>query len=121
MPDGSNRGLALLFGLLSALLLVVAGIVAFVGGFISLAFGFGSIALGAWARSVVYVVVGLVVGLFTGVGHSGDRDRTAACGAVLIVVAVVGWFGLGFGGELLALLASLFCLIAGVLYLVSGR
>ena len=120
MPAGDNRGIAVLFGVLAALLFVVAGVVAFVGGFVSLAVGAGGHALGDWGRSVLYIVVGLVVGLFAALGHSGDRDRTVASGVVLVVLAVVGWVGLGFGGELLALIASLFSLIAGILYLVSS-
>jgi len=111
----------MLFGVLAALLFVIAGIAAFVGGFVSLAIGAGGLALNQWARSVLFVVVGLIVGLFAVLGHSRDRDRTLASGAVLVVVAIVGWFGLGFGGELLALVASLFGLISGILYLVSVR
>lgn len=119
MPGRGYQGLAVLFGILAALLLVIAGVVDFVGGFVFLALGAGGHALGEWGRSVIDVVVGLLVGLFAVLGRSGDRDRSIASGAVLVVLAIVGWFGLGFGGELLALLASLFCLVAGILYLVS--
>jgi hypothetical protein len=121
MPGTSNRGLAFLFGILAAIVLILVGIVDFVGGFVFLALGSGSHALGAWSRSVVYVIVGLIFGLFAFIGHSGGDDRRIAAGVILVVLAVVGWFGLGFAGDLLALLAALFALISGILYLVAVR
>jgi len=121
MPGWDGRGLALIFGILGALILVVGGVIDFVGGFVFLALGLGGHALGAWYRSVVYVVVGLLMGFFAILGRRGERDRAVAAGVVLVVLAVVGWFGLGFGGEVLALLAALFGLISGILYLVSSR
>lgn len=120
MAKGDPRGFAFLFGVLGALVLVLAGIVDFVGGFVFLAIGAGGHALGAWGRSVVEVVVGLIVGAFALVGRSGEHDRGLAAGVVLVVIAIVGWFGLGFGGELLALLAVLFVLISGILYLITS-
>lgn len=119
MSSVGNRGLAFLLGLLGALLLIIAGVVDFVGGFVFLAFGAGGHALGAWARSVIDVVVGILVGLFAAVGHSGGSDRSLGAGVVLVVLAVVGWFALGFGGELIALIAALFVLLSGILYLVA--
>lgn len=120
MPGGGNRGLALLFGLLAALVFILAAVIDFVGGFVFLVVGSGGHALGAWGRSVIDLVVGLLVGLFAVLGRSGDRDRTVAAGVVLVVLAFVGWFGLGFGDELLALVAVLFALVSGILYLVSA-
>jgi chromate transport protein ChrA len=74
-----------------------------------------------WARSLVLVVVGIVIGMFAVIGRSRRNDRTMAAGVVLVVLAVVGWFGLGFAGGVLELLAALFALIAGVLYLLAAR
>ena len=121
MAGSDLRGLGLLFGILAALVLILAGLIDFVGGFVFLAFGAGGHALGAWYRSVVYVVVGLLFGLFAVLGRSGAEDRRLAAGVVLVVLAVLGWFGLGFGGEILPLIAALFALIAGILYLLSSR
>ena len=121
MSSTSTPGLAFLFGLLAAVILILAGVVDFVGGFFFLALGSGSHALGAWARSVVYVIVGLIFGLFAALGHSGGNDRRIAAGVILVVLPVIGWFGLGFAGDLLALLAALFALISGILYLVAAR
>jgi len=117
---GDPRSFALLFGLLGALVLVLVGIIDFVGGFVLLAIGAGGHALGAWSRSLVEVVVGLIIGVFAFVGRTGPHDRGLAAGVVLVVIAVVGWLGLGFGGELFALLAVLFTLISGILYLVTS-
>jgi len=121
MPSSDSRGLAFVFGLLGAVFLIVAGAVDFIGGFVFLALGFGGHALGAWAQSVVYVIVGVIIGLFAAVGRSGGNDRATAAGVVLVVLAIVGWLGLGFANGVLALLAALFCLISGLLYLVSVR
>jgi hypothetical protein len=121
VSDGGTRGIAFLFALLAALLFVVAGVVDFVGAFVFLAFGAGGHAFGAWYRSVVFVVVGVLVGAFAIFGHSGDRERTLAAGVILVVLAVLGWLVLGFGGDLLAVLGALFSLIAGILYLVASQ
>lgn len=119
MAEGENRGIAFLFGILGALLLIVAGAIDFVGGFVFLVVGSGGHALGAWGRSVIDVVVGLLVGVFAVFGRSGDRDRTVVSGAVLVVLAFAGWFALGLGGNLIALFGVLFALISGIIFLVS--
>ena len=121
MSSGGTRGLAFLFGVVAALLLIVAAIVDFVGGFVFLAFGSGGHAFGVWSRSVVEVVVGILVGAFAVFGRAGDRERSVGAGAILVVLAVAGWFVLGLGGEILALLATIFALIGGILFLVSER
>ena len=121
MPSEGNRGLAFLFGVLSAIFFIIAAAVNFIGGFVFLiAFGSGGHALGAWGRSVIDVVVALMVGLFTVLGRSSDHDRTLAAGIILVVLAFIGWFALGLTGEILALVGVLFALIAGILYLVSS-
>ena len=119
--NSEDRRVAFLFGALGAVLLVLDGAIQFVGGFVFLAFGLGSHAIGAWERSVLFVVVGFIVGFFAFLGHSGPRDRAFASGVILVVLAIVGWLGLGFGGGILELLASVFALISGILYLLSSR
>jgi hypothetical protein len=111
----------MVFGLLSALLLILAALVDFVGGFVFLALGSGGHALSSWARSVVYVVIGLLFGLFAAIGRSGGRDRRLGAGVILVVLSVLCWFALGFGGELLALLAVVFALVSGILFLIAAR
>ena len=56
MSVGGNRGIAFMFGVLSAILLIVAAAADFIGGFVLLAFGLGGHALGAWGRSVLDLV-----------------------------------------------------------------
>jgi hypothetical protein len=121
VPSTGDRNLGFLFGALGAIILIVVGVVDFFGGFVFLALGFGSTALATWARSVILVIVGIIMGLFAGIGRSGGNDRALSAGVILVVLAVVGWFGLGFAGGVLELLAALFALIAGVLYLLSAR
>lgn len=116
-----DRNLGFLFGVLGAVVLVAVGLIDFLGGFVFLALGSGHSAIAAWGRSVVYVIVGLIVGLFAFLGRSGGNDRTLTAGVILVVLAIVGWFALGFAGGVLELLAALFALIAGVLYLLSAR
>jgi hypothetical protein len=121
MASSSDRNLGFLFGALAAVILVVAGVINFFGGFVLLAFGLGGHAIVAWGRSLVDIVLGLLVGLFTVIGRSGARDRALSAGVILVVLAVVGWLGLGLGGGILELLAALFVLIAGILYILSAR
>jgi hypothetical protein len=116
-----ERRLAFLFGALAAILLVLVGAIDFVGGFVFLAFGLGGHALGAWARSILVVVVGIIVGAFAFYGSSGPKERAFGAGIILVVLAFVGWFGLGFGGGVLELLAAIFALVSGILYLLSAR
>lgn len=121
MSATGDRRLALLFGILSAVLFVLAGVVSFLFGVVFLALGAGGVALGAWTHSVVDVVVGLLVGVFAVMGRSGGSDRTLGAGIILVVIAIVGWLGLGFGGGIVEILAALFALISGILYLVATR
>jgi len=121
MAGDQNRRIAFLFGAVAAILLIAEGVVDFVGGFVLLAFGSGNHALGAWARSVIDVVVGVIVGAFALVGRTGASDRAVTAGVILVVLAIVGWLALGLGNGILALLGALFCLIAGILYLLSAR
>jgi hypothetical protein len=117
----SDRRLGMLFGLLGAALLVVEGILRAVGGFVSLTFGHGGRAVGAWEGSVLFFVVGLLVGFFALIGRSGSGDRGLASGVLLIVLAILGWALLGFGTGLFALLGGLLALIGGILFLVGSR
>ena len=121
MVDQGNRRLGFIFGVLGALLLVLASLVRFVLGVVFVATGHGYLGLGSLAESVLYLVVGIIVGLFAFLGQRRGADQTLTAGIVLIVLAVVGWFALGFGGSLLALLGGVFALIGGILFVVAGR
>lgn len=117
-PQGERR-LAMAFGLLGALLLVLAGLLDLIRGVVLLALGSGFSALGTWGASVILIVVALLAGFFASIGRS--RDRSLASGLVLVVIAIVGWLVLGLASGVLPLLGSLFILIAGVLFLVPER
>jgi hypothetical protein len=120
MSDGDRR-LGFLFGLLGGLLLVLAALVRFLLGVVFLATGHGYLGLGSIGESILYLVLGLVVGLFAFLGRRGPADRALTAGIVLIVLSLVGWLTLGFGGSLLALLGAVFALIAGIVFVVAGR
>ena len=121
MPGDGDRRLAVIFGLIAAALLVLDAILRFAIGILFLATGRGFLGLGSFAGSILFVVVGLLVGFFAVVGQSRQADRSLGVGVVLVVIAVLGWLVLGFSGSLLAILAGVFTLISGILFLAAGR
>lgn len=110
-----------MFGVLGALLLILAALVRFLLGVVFLATGHGYLGLGSITESVLYLVIGLVIGLFAFLGQQRGTDRAMLAGIVLIVLSIVGWFTLGFGGSLLALLGAVLTLISGIVFVVAGR
>lgn len=121
MPTDGDHRLGFVFGILGALLLVLAAVVRFLLGVVFLATGHGYLGLGSLTESVLYLVLGLVVGFFAFVGSRRGSDQAMVAGIVLIVLAVLGWLVLGFGGSLLALLGGVFALIAGILFIAAAR
>jgi hypothetical protein len=121
MAAESDRRLGMILGLLGAALIVLDGVLRAIGGVISLAVGRGYYALGLWEGAVLFLVVGFLMGFFALLGRSRGSDRSLTSGAVLIVLVIAGWLVLGLTNGILALLGSLLVLIAGVLFLVSGR
>jgi hypothetical protein len=111
----------MIFGLLAAALLIVAAILRFFIGILFLATGHGLAGIGSFASSIIFVVVGLIIGLFSVIGRSRAEDRSIAIGVILIVLAVLGWLVLGFSSSLLAIIAGVLTLIAGILFLAAGR
>ena len=121
MSSTDDRRIAFILGILAAIFLLVSALLHFVVGVSLLVTGGTHSGLGSISSSVVEVVVALLVGLFSVLGRAPGHDRSVVAGVVLVVLAVVGWLALGFGGDLLALLASLLALVAGVVFLVAGR
>lgn len=113
--------MGLIFGVIAGVLLVVDAVLRFLVGFVFLATGRELAALGSVDEAVIFLVLGLVIGFFAILGRSRDADRSLAVGVILIVLAIVGWLALGFATSLLAVLAAVFTLIAGILFLVAGR
>jgi hypothetical protein len=121
MTADGDRRLALVFGVVGALLLILAAVIRLVVGVVFLAAGHGYDAFGAVTGAVIFFVVGLLIGFFAVLGRSRSGDRSFAVGVILIVLAFVGWLALGFAGSVLAILAAVFALISGILFLVAGR
>jgi hypothetical protein len=121
MSDPTNRALAVMFGFVGAVLLILDGLFDFLLGAFFLAIRHPGAFVGSVAQAIVLVVVGLIVGLFTVVGRSRGRDESMAAGLILVVLALAGWFVLGFAAGVLSLVASICILIAGLLFLVASR
>jgi hypothetical protein len=117
----SERPLGLLFGLLGAVLLVLDGVFDLFKGAFFLAIHRAGASYSAFDQAIIFIVVGLIAGFFAILGRSRWGDESLAAGVILVVIAVVGWLALGFASGVLALLASLFLLIGGILYLVATR
>jgi hypothetical protein len=121
VPGTGDRAIGAAFGLVGALLLVLDGLIDLVRGVVYLATERGLRAFGPFDQALIFIVVGGVVAFFSVLGGFRRDDRGLVAGAVLVVVALAGWLVLGFGSGVLALLASIFILIAGVVLLVSSR
>lgn len=121
MTAEGDRRLGLIFGVIAAVLLIVDATLRFLVGVVFLATGHGLEAHTSVAEAVILLVVGLLIGFFAILGRSRDTDRGLAAGAILIVLALIGWLALGFESSVLAILAAVFALIAGILFLVAGR
>ncbi|HXW67661.1 MAG TPA: hypothetical protein VEL82_07300 [Thermoplasmata archaeon] len=121
MSARGDRDIAFILGALAALLLILAGGLRLVLGFAFLATGTPHLGLGELGSALVFIVLGLLVGFFAILGRSRGAERSLAVGVVLIVLAIVGWLGLGFAGSILALLAAVLALVAGILFVVAGR
>jgi hypothetical protein len=115
-----ERRLAFAFGILGAILLGIAALVSLVD-VIGLALqgrSYDRIS-GDLTQFVLDFVLALLVVVFSALGRPRFVGRPVASGVVLIVIAVAGWLVLGLDGSLLGLVAGLFVLIAGVLFLTS--
>lgn len=121
MGDPSDRRIAALCGLLGAALIALDGLLDLVRSVFYVVVGRGVHALLPLDQALIFFVVGLIVAVFSVLGGFRREGRATVAGAVLIVLAVVGWLALGFGSGVLAILGTLLVLVAGVVFLVSGR
>jgi len=114
-----NRRLGFLFGLLGAILLLLAALIALVGGLAEAVVGHDVFrgATAAIGGFVVDLVLALLLGFFALIGSRRSGDMRSASGVILILLALVIW--LLIGGGVLLLLAGLMALIAGVLLLLA--
>ena len=105
---------------------LVGGALIALGGLLSLAIGTADLvrgrslgALNAASEAVVLFVVGGLAVFFAWLGHRAWSARPLASGVLLVVVAILAWAVVGVGANLLALVGSLFVVLAGVLYLLE--
>lgn len=121
MTADGDRRIGLIFGAVATALLLIDALLRFAFGFLYLVRGRELAAVGSTGSAVIFLIIGLVIGFFAVLGRSRGQDRSLAAGIVLIVLALLGLLALGFTGSILALLAAVFTLIAGVLFLVAAR
>jgi hypothetical protein len=120
MSAEGNRGIASIFGFLGAALLLLDSLILLVSGVFYLAVSHGARALGAFDSGIVLFVIGLVVAFFSVIGRRHTRDNSVVAGIVLVILALAGWLVLGLTSGVLALLGTVFVLIAGVVFLVAS-
>ncbi|HTP53669.1 MAG TPA: hypothetical protein VML94_01730 [Thermoplasmata archaeon] len=121
MPRSGDRYLGAALGLVGAVLLFLEAFLDVVRSVVYFAVGHTVRAFGPIDQAAVLVVIGIVVVIFSALGGSRREDRSMVAGVVLVVLALIGWLLLGFGTGVLALLASILILIAGIVFLVSAR
>jgi hypothetical protein len=120
MASGGGRGLALLFGLLGAFLILLEGLYDALRGVGFLVFGHPGYALGSWSQSILLVVLAIVLFIVVLYGRAARGDGRRAAGAVLVVIPLLGFLLFGFLDGVLVLLGAVLVLIAGILDLVGG-
>jgi hypothetical protein len=119
MEHATEREMGHLFGLVGGILVLAGGLFATAFGITNLVMGQLAAAGAALGGAVVLYVVGGLILLFAHLADHGWQGRPVACGAMLVVLAIVSWVALGFGASVLALIGGIFALLAGVLYLVE--
>jgi len=119
MSELTEQRLGYGFGVLGGVLIALGGLVSLVVSAADLIVGRPFGALGAASEAVVLFVVGGLAILFAWLGRRDWSSRPLASGVLLVVVAALGWIVVGVGADLLALIGSVFVLLAGVLYLLE--
>jgi hypothetical protein len=120
MASSGGRGLALLFGLLGAFLILLEGILDAVRGVGFLVFGRPGFAIGSWSQSLLFVALAIVLFLVVLYGQAARSDGRRAAGAVLVIVPLLGFVLFGFLDGVLVLLGAVLVLITGILDLFGG-
>jgi hypothetical protein len=122
MTADRDRRYGTILGAIAAILLVLDGIVSILRGFLFLAFGYGfRVVTAEFGQSIVFIGLGILVGLLAFFGRRGVEDRPMIAGIGMIVLAIVGWFALGLGGGLLGILSAVLMLLSGVFFLIGRR
>lgn len=121
MTAEGERRIGAVFGLLGAVLIALDGLLDIARGVFYVVVGRGEHAYSPFGQAIVFLVVGLIIGLFSIMGAVPREGRATVAGAVLLVLAVVGWLVLGFGSGILAILGTVLVLVSAVVFLVSGH
>ena len=95
------------------------GLVALLVGTADPALGHPLGAVGTRSEAVVLLVVGGLALFFAWLAHRDGSSRALASGVMLVVLAFLGGAVVGIDASLLALVGSLFVLLAGVLFLLE--
>lgn len=119
MADLTEQRVGYGLGLVGGLLVAVGGLVSLIVGAADLVLGRPFDGLGAASEAVVLFVVGGLAVFFTWLGRHDWSSRPLASGVLLVVLAFLAWVVVGVGANLLALVGSLFVVLAGVLYLLE--
>ena len=116
-----DRRIAALCGLLGAVLIALDGLLDLVRSVLYLAIGRGGHAYLPFDQGVIFLVLGLLVAVFSFLGGVRRDAGATVAGAVLIAIAVLGWVALGLGSGLLSILGAILVLVGGIVFLASGR
>ena len=119
MTELTEQRLGFGFGVLGGVLIALGALVALVVGTVDLVVGRPFGALGAATEAVLLFVVGGLAMFFAYLAHRDWSAHPLTSGVMLLVTALIAWIVIGIGGNLLALVGSLFVLMAGILYLVE--
>jgi hypothetical protein len=57
--------------------------------------------------------------VFAHLGEHAWKDKPGTTGLILLVLALVGWIGLGVGSNVVSLVGALLTVVGGVLYLIG--
>jgi hypothetical protein len=119
MTDWTEQRIGYAFGLLGGGLTALGGLVTLIVGTTYALFGHPLGIVGAVSEAAVLFVVGGLAMFFAWLVRHDWSTRPLAGGLLLVVLAFAGWAILGLGVNVLALVGSLFVLLAGVLFLVE--
>jgi len=121
MSEFGDRKVAAVFGILGAVLIGLEGLLDLARGVYYLSVGHLGRAYVPFDQAIIFLVVALIVALFSVLGGVPREGRGVVAGAVLVVIAIVGWLPLGIASGVLAILGALLVLVSGVVFLVSER
>lgn len=121
MRATSERSIGGGLALLGAVLVGLEGLLVWVGGVVATAAGRPGLGTSDFGRGLVLVVVAVLAAFFASLGRRDRAEYGTTAGAVLVVLAVTGFFVLGFQNGVLALLGGVLFLVGGVVLLFAGR